>query len=239
MTAVSPTRPTRALALLATALLLAACSGAGNSGVPLPSIPSEAPATPTPEPTPPGPSYPPGCPTTQPASLAKDAAKLVTIVTPQGTVVIKVDGALAPIAGGNFVALAACGYYTNTVYFRTEPNALIQGGDGEFGRSPDVIPDLVGSGGPPYTIKDDPLTTGYTRGAVALSNAGPGTTKSQFFIVTKDFPPVAAQRTYPIIGHVVSGMDVVDAIALLPVGEGPGYVFNDPPVMTSVTVSNP
>src|ERR1019366_999957 len=40
------------------------------------------------------------CPTTQPAALAAGQTKTITITTPKGTIMIKIDGGLAPIATG-------------------------------------------------------------------------------------------------------------------------------------------
>jgi len=226
-----------ALALVALALLLAACSGGGSA--PLPTIPSLPADTPTPVPTHPGPTYPPGCPTTQPAPLAKTDTRTVTITTDKGDITIKVDGALSPIATGNFVALASCGYYNGVVFHRVVPDFVIQGGDGEFGRDPDVIPGLVGTGGPPYRIKDEPVTAKYQRGTVAMARTtAPDSVGSQFFIVLSDKAEsaLAQANTYQIIGNVTSGMDVVDAIAAAAGGqENP----DNPVVMRSVTVTSP
>ena len=161
------------------------------------------------------------------------------IATELGDIEVDLFTESAPKAAANFVKLAKDGFFDDVIFHRVIPGFVIQGGDGQFGRSPDVIPDLVGSGGPPYAIKDDPLINAFTRGTVAMANSGPGTTKSQFFVVTKDFGASTTQRPYPIVGHVVSGMDVVDLIASQPRGSGPGFLLDTPVVMTAVTVSNP
>jgi peptidyl-prolyl cis-trans isomerase B (cyclophilin B) len=173
------------------------------------------------------------CPTSQPPSLPAGESRLVTIETDLGDIVIKVDGALSPIAAGNFVALAECGFYDGVVFHRTAALAngtpfVIQGGD----------PDGTGRGGPGYTIKDEPVTATYHRGTVAMARSqGVDTQGSQFFIVLDDGsgPTLASANTYAIFGEVVSGMDVADAIFEASGGqETPA----DPVVMNFVTVSD-
>jgi len=233
-----------AVAALAVPVVFAACS-AGGSASPSP-IPSAAPATPTPAPTQPGPTqpapsqlgsaYPAGCPTAQPAALAKGETRTVTINTDKGDIVMKVEADLSPIAAGNFVALAECAYYDGVIFHRVIPGFMIQGGDGQFGRSPDVIPGRAGTGGPPYTIQDEPVTGTYTRGTVAMAKTqDPNSAGSQFFIVHQDLAPGALDPRYQIFGHVTSGMEVVDAIAAAADKENP----TNPVVMNKVTVSTP
>jgi cyclophilin family peptidyl-prolyl cis-trans isomerase len=229
------------LAALAVPILVAACSSGGGTA-PLPTIPSQGPATPTPVPTHPGPTYPPGCPTAQPDALGAGETRTVTITTDKGDITMKIEADLSPIAAGNFVTLAKCGYYNDVVFHRLVPGFVIQGGDGMFGRSPDVIPDLVGSGGPPYTIKDEPVTAKYGRGTVAMARtAQPDSVGSQFFIVLDDAAEaaLASANTNQIIGKVTAGMDVVDKIAAMPNSGQPSNAAVDPLPMTKVTVTTP
>ncbi len=233
------TRPrlvTRALAALAVPVLLAACSSSSGA------LPTIAAPTLTPSagasaaPTHPGPTYPPGCPTAQPAPLGASDVRTVTITTPKGDIVIDVKGSVSPIATGNFVALASCGYYDGVVFQRVVPGFVIQGGDGQFGRTPNVVRGLVGTGGPPYTIKDEPVTEPYTRGTVAMAKTlQPNSANSQFFIVLKDLASGDLAPSYQIIGHVTAGMDAVDAIAAAADQEKP----TNPIPMTKVTVATP
>ncbi len=207
--------------------------------MPLPTIPSAAPETPTPAPTHPGPTYPPGCPTSPPSPLATTDTRTVTITTDKGTITIQVEGKLSPLATGNFVALAACGYYDNVVFHRVVPKFVIQGGDGQFGRSPEVIPGLVGTGGPPYTIQDEKVSAAYQRGIVAMARtSAPNSAGSQFFIVLSDAAAtsLAKVNTYQILGSVTSGMDVADAIAA---AAGAQENPDSPVVMTKVAVAAP
>jgi peptidyl-prolyl cis-trans isomerase B (cyclophilin B) len=120
------------------------------------------------------------CPTSQPPALPAGQSRLATIETDLGDIVIRVDGALSPIAAGNFVALAECEYYDGVIFHRTASLGdgtpfVIQGGD----------PDGTGSGpGPGYTIQDEPVTATYHRGTVAMARTqAPNSQGSQFFIL--------------------------------------------------------
>jgi cyclophilin family peptidyl-prolyl cis-trans isomerase len=169
-----------------------------------------------------------GCPTSQPEPLPTGDTRTVTIATDLGEMVIRVEADLSPIAAGNFVALAECGYYEGVGFHRVVPGFVIQGGD----------PSGTGSGGPGYTIEDEPVTAEYGRGTVAMARTRePDSVGSQFFIVTDDTArdSLVSANTYQIIGTVTSGMETADAITAAADAELP----SDPVVMTSVTVSNP
>jgi cyclophilin family peptidyl-prolyl cis-trans isomerase len=178
------------------------------------------------------------CPTSQPAALAAADTRTVTIQTEKGSIVIKVVGALSPIAAGNFVALASCGFYDGVVFHRVVPDFVIQGGDGQFGKSGSIDQQRVGSGGPGYTIADEPVTATYARGTVAMARTSqPNSQGSQFFIVLADSAAssLSSANTYAIFGTVTSGMDAVDAIAAAADNEIPSH----PIAMTKVTVAAP
>jgi len=238
----------RLLAAVAFALLLAACSSSAPTSTipPVGSIaPSDSVSAAPSDSHPPESSYPPGCPTKQPAALPAGETRTVTIATDKGPVVIKVEGALSPIAAGNFVALANCGYYDGVVFHRVVPGLLIQGGDGTYGREPNVDRVSIGFGGAPYTIKDEPVTEKYVRGTVAMARTRkPDSVTSQFFIVLSDsaeqvLGSPAGPNNYQILGSVASGMDAVDAIAAGPNSGSPDYLATNPTAMSKVTVASP
>jgi len=139
-------------------------------------------------------------------SPVKNLMHKVTIQTNKGTIVFETYDADAPNTVKNFLTLADKGFYDGTIFHRVITGFMIQGGD----------PTGTGRGGPGYQFADElnPATpsykTGYVRGAVAMANSGPDTNGSQFFIMHKD---TALSHDYTIFGQVVSGMDVVDAIA--------------------------
>jgi cyclophilin family peptidyl-prolyl cis-trans isomerase len=233
-------RPRLVALLAAAALAAAACTGGSSAAPIVPSgAPTEAPVEPT---NAPAAGYPADCPTEAPAPLAAGETATVTMATEQGDIVIAVDGALAPNATGNFVALAECGAYDGVVFHRLVPGFVIQGGDVENGRKPNVDPSLVGTGGPPYRITDDPVTTPYGRGTVAMARTSePNSQGSQFFIVLDEAAraPLESYNTYAIIGTVTEGMDVVDAIAAMPNSGEPANQALEPVAITGTTVTRP
>ena len=221
-------RHRRRAALVPAVLLLAgsfltACTSSGGG---LPTVgPSRATSV--------APSGNADCPTSQPEALAAGETRTVTIDTAKGTITMSLKADLSPIAVGNFVALAECGYYNGVVFHRLVPGFVIQGGD----------PTGTGTGGPGYTITDEPVTTAYHRGTVAMARTSqPNSVGSQFFIVVDDAAQgaLASANTYQIIGEVTAGMDVVDTIVAMPnSGQDTGNQALDPVPMTKVTVSNP
>jgi cyclophilin family peptidyl-prolyl cis-trans isomerase len=204
----------RALAAAATALGLVGCN-AGSLG---PTTRTDA-----------GPK-PSGCPADRPEALPAGQTRSVEISTRKGTFVIGVRADLAPLAAGNFVALAGCGFYDRVVFHRLVPGFVIQGGDRTG----------TGRGGPGYTIRDEPVTTPYRRGTVAMARTTePNSQGSQFFIVLADDNPLATSNNYAIFGSVRSGMESVDAIAAMPNSGTPNNIALDPVAMDRVMVTNP
>jgi cyclophilin family peptidyl-prolyl cis-trans isomerase len=130
-----------------------------------------------------------------------DKSYTATLDTNHGEIVIELDAARSPLAVNNFVFLAGDGYYDGVIFHRVIENFMVQGGD----------PTGTGTGGPGYKFRDEIEGAGnYSRGTVAMANAGPNTNGSQFFICHAD---VGLPHSYTIFGKVTSGIEVVDSIA--------------------------
>jgi peptidyl-prolyl cis-trans isomerase B (cyclophilin B) len=131
-----------------------------------------------------------------------DASKMyrVTITTDRGPIVMDLDPQLAPNTVNNFIGLARQGYYDGLTWHRVVPEFVIQGGD----------PEGSGRGGPGYKFADEPVKGDYTRGAVAMANAGPDTNGSQFFICIDDCTRKLAP-SYNLFGYVVEGQDIAES----------------------------
>ena len=136
----------------------------------------------------------------------KKTMHTITLETSKGSIILETYDNDAPKTVENFITLANKGFYDGVIFHRVIKGFMIQGGD----------PTGTGRGGPGYTFADElnPATlsykAGYKRGIVAMANSGPNTNGSQFFIMHQDTP---LPNNYSIFGHVISGMEVVDAIA--------------------------
>jgi cyclophilin family peptidyl-prolyl cis-trans isomerase len=149
----------------------------------------------------------------------------LTFDTSCGSFTITLDPEVAPKTSASLVALAEAGYFDDTIFHRVVPGFVIQGGD----------PTQRGDGGPGYSTVDvPPSDAAYTKGVVAMAKSGveaPGTAGSQFFVVTgadAGLPP-----EYAVVGEVTEGIETVERIDALGVGDGPP---SQPVVVSSVTV---
>lgn len=164
-------------------------------------------------------------------NLADQKGPKATIKTNMGDIVVQLFPEEAPKTVKNFVELAKKGYYDGVIFHRVIPDFMIQGGD----------PTGTGMGGESIygdKFEDEFSRNVYNlRGALSMANAGPNTNGSQFFIVNNQNVPANMMtqleeagfpgeiiETYKqggtpwldfrhtVFGHVVEGMDVVDAI---------------------------
>ncbi len=134
--------------------------------------------------------------------------------TTKGEVLVKLTYDITPGTVGNFVALAECKkkntakaegtpYYDGLTFHRVIPDFMVQGG----------CPLGTGTGDAGYKFDDEfhPELTHDAPGVLSMANAGPGTNGSQFFITHIATPWLDNKHT--VFGHVVSGQEIVDAIA--------------------------
>lgn len=166
-----------------------------------------------------------------------------TLNTSKGTFEVELYRSLTPITVNNFVNLAKSGFYNNLVWHRIDSTFVIQTGDentkngggnnntwGQYQGT--IIPDEIVSSLHNYA------------GYMAMANTGAANSGStQFFINLFDKNSASLDGKYTVFGHVISGMNVVNAIGGVPVYPAPpGGVCCQPspplPFLTSVTISN-
>ncbi len=137
---------------------------------------------------------------------------MIRFTTNMGVFDVELNETAAPKTCENFLAYVREGFYNGTIFHRVIAGFMIQGGGFEPGlvQKPthDPIENEASNG-----LKNDKYTI-----AMARTNE-PHSATSQFFInvVDNDFlnhtAPTARGWGYAVFGKVVSGTDVVDAIA--------------------------
>jgi cyclophilin family peptidyl-prolyl cis-trans isomerase len=158
---------------------------------------------------------------------------VATIKTNCGTIRLRLAVGRAPKTTSSFAGLARNKFYDGLTFHRiAKPGGndfVIQGGD----------PLGTGNGGPGYSVVEPPpKNTKYTRYVAAMAKTQtdpPGTSGSQFFIVTaadSGLPP-----DYALLGEVVGDKSAVKRIAAVPTDPQTEAPI-DPVVMESVKISS-
>jgi peptidyl-prolyl cis-trans isomerase A (cyclophilin A) len=150
------------------------------------------------------------------ASAQGTAAPRVKLNTSQGDIVLELYPDKAPKTVENFLQYVRDQHYDGTVFHRVISNFMIQGGGftADLQQKPTRAPvALEASNG----LKND-------RGAIAMARtSNPNSATSQFFINTVNNAnlnaPMPDGYGYTVFGKVVTGLDVVDKIRAVPVGD--------------------
>jgi cyclophilin family peptidyl-prolyl cis-trans isomerase len=167
------------------------------------------------------------------ACSSEPEPRYAIVETSLGSFKIELFNQDAPNTVRNFVDLAESGFYDDIIFHRIIQSFMVQTGD----------PNGNGTGGPGYTIDDElPVKRSYDPGIVAMANRGaPNTGGSQFFICTGTQALSLNQNpSYTQFGKVVEGMDVVQAIAAVPVTHtATGELSKpiDPPYIIGITIT--
>ena len=148
-----------------------------------------------------------------------------------GTIIIDLFEDVAPQHVERITTLASEGAYNDVVFHRVIDGFMAQTGDVEFGRQ-GMDMRYSGRGGSEYPdLPAEFSDLDFARGVLGMARSNnPNSANSQFFIM---FAPAShLNGQYTIVGQVVDGMDVVDAIKL---GRGPnGAVIGAPDRMVEV-----
>ena len=150
-----------------------------------------------------------------------------------GRVVIDLFEDAAPNHVEQITALAEEGAYDGVVFHRVIEGFMAQTGDVQFGKSDGDIrrAGMGGSSRPDIAAEFSDIP--YDRGIVGMARSqNPNSANSQFFIMFAEGYFLNGQ--YTVVGRVIEGMEVVDAIKR---GRGQnGSVIGAPDVMQDVSV---
>jgi cyclophilin family peptidyl-prolyl cis-trans isomerase len=178
-----------------------------------------------------GPAEPAPPPPAQPAPR-------VLMRTSMGDITMELNPERAPITVANFLRYVNEGHFNGTVIYRVHRGFVIQMGsynaDGTAKATHEPIMLEAGNG------------LSNVRGAVAMARDTPHSATAEFFInlvdnLRLDQQPGNPETGYAVFGQVVSGMDVIDQIHMVPLGDNgpmPGQAPVTPITITSVTVVN-
>jgi len=234
--------------LVAGALVVGCLSGRPGGEPPVPAVPSPREAAPSRMPDA-GPGGAGAAEKSMPWGIPQgDGPLFASLQTTMGRIVVRLYEHTTPETVHNFCGLATGTkewtdprtgetqhgrpLYDGTAFHRVMPDFMIQGGD-PLSRGGDLS--LAGSGGPGFRFADEivPELHFDRPGRLAMANAGPGTSGSQFFITETAAPHLDGRHT--IFGEVVKGFEIVPKIARVPTG--PGGRPANPVVIEKITLS--
>ena len=151
----------------------------------------------------------------------------------QGAIEIQLRPDLAPQHVARIKELARAGAYDGVVFHRVIDGFMAQTGDVAYGKRDAFAEGRAGTGGSdlpdlPAEFSGEP----FVKGTVGMARSmDPNSANSQFFIMFAPAPHLDGQ--YTVVGQVVAGQDVVDAIRK---GEGGNGEVSEPDWMARVRV---
>ena len=141
-----------------------------------------------------------------------------------GNFTIELNAERAPITVAQFLKYVDQGFYSGTVFHRAIPSFIIQGGGYD--------PDYKLKGNPSKVVNESGNGLTNVRGTVGLARPPePHDGDVQFYVNLADNAALDPNQTrwgYAVFGKVVQGMDVVDAISLVPTGAKGPFKENAP-----------
>lgn len=140
----------------------------------------------------------------------------VLIMTNKGNITVELNAEKAPKSVENFLQYVKDGFYNGTIFHRVINNFMIQGGG--------FTPDLRQKPTRPAIPNEAKNGLSNAKGTIALARTmDPQSATAQFYINVADnrvldFVSDAQPETwgYAVFGKVISGMEVVDAIKMVP-----------------------
>jgi len=154
-------------------------------------------------------------------AAAKNDSPRVEMKTSEGTMIIELDAAKAPISVKNFLSYVEKKHYDGTVFHRVIPGFMAQAG-GFAAVDGRLVERETGKG-----IKNEAKNgLSNQKGTIAMARRGdPESATSQFFLnvadnTRLDFPNPDGHG-YAVFGKIVEGMDVLEKIEKAPTIERP------------------
>ncbi len=143
---------------------------------------------------------------------------LITLETDYGNMIMLLFDE-TPVHKQNFVDLAEAGVYDGNTFHRVIEHFMIQSGDPSTSNiPPEWDPDII----PPHLPAEINPRFSHLRGTVGAARYGgernpmKNSSPTQFYIVRHDRAAPHLDGEYTIFGQVMSGLEVIDTIAVVP-----------------------
>ncbi|MGX9460475.1 peptidylprolyl isomerase [Shewanella sp. A14] len=148
--------------------------------------------------------------------------------TSMGKIVVELDRTRAPLTVDNFLTYVVKGEYDNTIFHRVIAEFVVQGGGltAKLEERPSTAPVINESG--------NGLSNTFGTIAMARDNDPHSATRQFYFNVgdNKKLDPSKRRWGYAVFGEVTQGMEVLEAISLVPTEHNSTLNWPDVPVNT-------
>jgi peptidyl-prolyl cis-trans isomerase A (cyclophilin A) len=151
-------------------------------------------------------------------AAAQEPAPKVLFETSIGNFVVEMDPQHAPMTVENFLRYVREGHYDGIVFHRVVPDFVVQGGGFDVQGNEHSAHDPI--------MLETATAMSNLRGTIAMARENlPDTAQAEFFINLRDNPPLdrapddpGNTTGYTVFGRVIEGMEVIDAMAMVPLG---------------------
>ena len=155
-----------------------------------------------------------------------NGGEVAVIQTSRGVIRVRLAGKDAPVTVGNFIELAARGFYDGLKFHACKPGSIVVGGcpttrtlgpaQVEAAARGIIRGIHPGTGDARYTIVDEWETNPHNRhlrGSLCLAHkSAPNSGSCQFYFSLAEQPQFDDKFT--VFGHVVEGLDAMDALSV-------------------------
>ena len=162
-----------------------------------------------------------------PDVMPENAFPVVRLETTMGDIMVELDRRRAPATVNNFLRYVVGGHYANTIFHRVMPGFVVQGGGyTEAIEERELYPPIINESG--NGLKNMPMTIAMAR------YDDPHSATSQFYFnlaANASLDPNPRSWGYAVFGLVISGQDVVEAIAGVKTGYHAGLDAENVPLV--------
>ena len=149
-----------------------------------------------------------------PEVMPENRFPTVRLETTMGDIVVELDRKRAPVTANNFLRYVVDGRYDNTIFHRVMPGFVVQGGGyTESIEERELYPPIFNESG--NGLKNMPMTIAMAR------YDDPHSATNQFFFnlaANSSLDPNPRSWGYAVFGQVISGQNVIEAIAAVETG---------------------